>query len=455
MARRWHTHASECNQGRRGTALDVLEVLRLVVHEAAMLRRHRLWLLCLSIACTGCMFRELGRNLEVRGHYAVLRGEVAVDPPRASSVVVVAYSGDPGAERVVDAFVLARPGPYFFVLPGGTYRIAAFEDVRGDLSYDPDADPAALLRAGAPLEAEGGQTLAGLDLTLRRDAADTLPFRYAADEREKGPRELFDSHIGDVVGIDDPRFSDQHAEDGLWRPAQFVFDVGPGIYLLEPYDPDKEPVLFIHGALGHPGVWREMIDRLDRSRFQPWLAYYPTAARLEVAAQAIDRWMQRLYVEHRFTHFAVVAHSMGGLVARAFLNRLLDAHGEQSPAVVRLFISLSTPWQGHEAAGRGVERAPVVAPSWYDMAPGSLFLEALLAHPLPPSVGYDLLFTYGDSSPLLGDANDGAVTLNSQLDPRAQQQAKRMYGFDVGHGAILRSPQAAAVVNGLLAADGG
>jgi hypothetical protein len=107
---------------------------------------------------------------------------------------------------------------------------------------------------------------------------------------------------------------------------------------------------------------------------------------------------------------------------------------------------MSTPWQGHAGAGRGVEKAPVVAPSWYDMAPGSEFLQALLKDPLPPDLPFYLLFTFGDGSALMGGANDGAVMLASQLDERAQRQATRHQGFDVGHGAILRSPAAAAEV---------
>jgi pimeloyl-ACP methyl ester carboxylesterase len=155
--------------------------------------------------------------------------------------------------------------------------------------------------------------------------------------------------------------------------------------------------------------------------------------------------MQRLWVRYGYSRVVVVAHSMGGLVARAFVNRA------RTRGDIALFVTMSTPWQGQAGAALGVEQAPVVAPSWYDMAPDSDFLQSLLAEPLPREIPFHLLFTYGDPSALIRGANDGAVTLSSQLDDRAQHQAVQVYGFDVGHGAILRSPAAAAELNRILA----
>src|SRR6185295_7947075 len=119
--------------------------------------------------------------------------------------------------------------------------------------------------------------------------------------------------------------------------------------------PKKVPVLFVHGALGHPGNFTALIARLDRKQFQPWLAYYPTAVRLETTAMSLDRWMQYLYVQYQFPRLAVVAHSMGGLVARAYVNRVAAADDSRA-AGLRLFFTISTPWDGHAGAQRGVDR---------------------------------------------------------------------------------------------------
>ena len=92
---------------------------------------------------------------------------------------------------------------------------------------------------------------------------------------------------------------------------------------------------------------------------------------------ALDRWMKQLYVRHRHRRLAVVAHSMGRLITRAFINRVVAA-GDGRAVGLRLFVSVSTPWDGSELAQLAVDRSPVVAPSWYDVAPRSPFLRSLL-----------------------------------------------------------------------------
>src|SRR5262249_8365424 len=161
-------------------------------------------------------------------------------------------------------------------------------------------------------------------------------------------------------------FSRDNARIGLWRPVDFLFDVGVGIYFLEPCDDEKIPILFIHGALGSPANWRSIVKGLDRTRFQPWFAYYPTALPLDATGTAIHRWVQRLSLSCHFSRLLVVAHSMGGLVGRAFINDTLRDRGGGIADTVRLFVTLSTPWQGHAKAALGVQQAPTVAPSWYD-----------------------------------------------------------------------------------------
>jgi pimeloyl-ACP methyl ester carboxylesterase len=205
-------------------------------------------------------------------------------------------------------------------------------------------------------------------------------------------------------------------------------------------------VLFVHGALGHPRNFATLISRLDRNRFQPWLVFYPTAVRLSTTAAAMDRWMQYLYAQHQYPRLVVVAHSMGGLVARAFINRVIEAKDGRAEGM-RLFFTMSTPWDGHASAQSGVDRAPVVAPSWYDMAPGSPFVRALLDPPLPPAIPHDLLFSYAGGARRMREANDGTVTVASQLDMRMQSRARRVLGFNETHTSILENIEVSALLN--------
>ena len=291
-----------------------------------------------------------------------------------------------------------------------------------------------------------------LDPVALLERLDADAIRAELDELYNREAALPAARIGELARIDDPRFSDENARRGLWQPLDFLFQVGAGVYFIEPYDPRKIPVLFVHGAGGHPGNWTDLIAKLDRDRFQPWLVYYPTALSLEKSAISLDRWVQYLYVQHRYPRMAVIAHSMGGLVARAFINRVIAARDGRAEGL-RLFITISTPWDGHRAAQSGVNRAPVVAPSWYDMAPGSPFLRSLLEPELPPTITFDLLFSYAGRFRLgVRGANDGVVTLASQLDLRAQAQAGRVRGFDETHTTILQSSDVADLMNAQLAA---
>jgi len=52
---------------------------------------------------------------------------------------------------------------------------------------------------------------------------------------------------GEVVGLDEDRFTVEKGREGLFTPVQSALLNGYGIFFLEPYDPKKVPVLFVHG----------------------------------------------------------------------------------------------------------------------------------------------------------------------------------------------------------------
>jgi pimeloyl-ACP methyl ester carboxylesterase len=166
----------------------------------------------------------------------------------------------------------------------------------------------------------------------------------------------------------------------------------------------------------------------------------------------MNRWMQVLRDRCGFRRLIVVAHSMGGLVARAFIER---AAGGLVPAIggIDTFVSISTPWGGHTAAALGVEHAPAVVPAWRDISPGSPFLETLMGTPLPRGMRYYLFFGFGGGggSRFVPGANDGVVTVASELDQRAQLAAIKLFGYDDTHRGILNDEAVAAQLNALLA----
>jgi pimeloyl-ACP methyl ester carboxylesterase len=101
-----------------------------------------------------------------------------------------------------------------------------------------------------------------------------------------------------------------------------------GIYMFEPYQPGKIPVLMVHGLLSSPLTWTTMFNDLRadpflREHFQFWFYLYPTGnTYLTTAAdlrQNLARLRDELDPERRdpvLDQMVFVAHSMGGLVSQ-------------------------------------------------------------------------------------------------------------------------------------------
>jgi pimeloyl-ACP methyl ester carboxylesterase len=105
-----------------------------------------------------------------------------------------------------------------------------------------------------------------------------------------------------------------------------------GIYLIHPYDPNKIPILFIHGLLSSPISWQNLTNDLCSDpkvleHYQPWFFLYPTgqpilesAAELREDLQATQRQFDPGGTAIASHHVVVVAHSMGGLLGRTFVS---------------------------------------------------------------------------------------------------------------------------------------
>jgi pimeloyl-ACP methyl ester carboxylesterase len=242
---------------------------------------------------------------------------------------------------------------------------------------------------------------------------------------------------GAISLLDEERFSRRAASEGLWHPQRFIERANPGIWFLEPYDPRRMPVLFVHGYDGSPRDFASLIARLDPTRFQAWVYNYPSGLRLAMLAGHLESALLQLQLRYRFGCVSIVAHSMGGLVARGFLLRSATA---ERPQCVPLFISISTPWAGSRAAALGARWAPGLVSTWRDIAPDSLYLQSLFTVPLPERTRYCLVFT----------ADDRTVPIASQLGRPAWQEATQVIGYNATHVGVLRDAVTAASLLRLL-----
>lgn len=401
-----------------------------------------------------CSLLALRKNLQEIQKFATVGGAVDSGAPAGTPTVVVLMRSD--GSDVIDSFVLGPMGKYFFVAPAGSYRIAAFVDPDRNLTFDPATERGMWYGAPEVLTLAGGQVMANIDLRFTAPKVVALQQPLTApDLGKRGTHDLPDINLGTVVSADDSRFSAENGQLGMWQPVDFALRQLPGIYFLEPFDPDKIPVLFVHGVGGFPSQFATLISRMDRKHFQPWLLFYPSGVRLDTVGHAGIRWISGLALKYPFTHLIVIAHSMGGLASRSMINQWVENSGDKRTVQLDAYITMSTPWGGHASAASGVERAPEVIPVWYDLAPGSNFIASLFKTNLPPETRYYLFFSYEGGSAMqasmTGGANDGVVAVSSELRFEAQESAVRMWGIPESHDGILQSKATSDHINRILA----
>ena len=397
----------------------------------------------LWIITAGCAMVKL--NEEVRESLAstVLVGQVASAVPEKGVIVVAAYSVNEGERKIAHFTVLHEAGEYELMVAAGSYYVCAYQDQNSNLVYDAGEPAGQYGDPGLVTAPTGGVVLEiNFEITEKGRPIDLPPgFEISPDN----PRRLSSRQAGAVVALDDERFCPENGSKGFWEPIDFFKRLGGNIYFLEEYDPEKIPILFIHGAAGTPKGWAYFIDHLDRKRFQPWLFYYPTGSRLKSMSYLLFWKLYNLQLKYKFDTLFITAHSMGGLVARSFI---MD-YGRNAP-YVKLFIALATPWGGDRMAEYGVKQSPAVIPCWIDMQPQGEFLQSLYREKLPPTVSF-YMFTglRGSRNPFRSN-NDGTITLASLMDLRPQTEAKMSYAFNEDHVSIVESPAAVAQFNTII-----
>jgi pimeloyl-ACP methyl ester carboxylesterase len=409
------------------------------------MRSRRLFLaLAVALGLAGCTLFRAADDIKEFAQAATIVG--TVDAPEAAThpLVLGLFRDEDGKKSLATYYVRWGPGPFRFTVPAGRYHVFAFEDRNENLRYD-EGEPVYYVGARqAPLAADAGKRL-----DVGRIALSTAVPEGIAEARAAARRDLAASpdlsrfHRGTIVTWDDPRFRREAAEEGMWTPLDAFEKYGAGIFFFEPYDPKRVPVVFVHGINGTAADFRTIIDSLDRTRFQAWVFQYPSGLRLNLLSDFLVRILDELRLRYSFDRYVIVAHSMGGLVSRGAVNNIVQRAG---PLPIALYVTISTPWDGHEAAEMGTKYSPVVLPVWVDMSPGSAYLQSLFRKPLPDSLPYYLFFGYQG-----GSGTDGTVSLKSVLDLSAQDQSLRVVGFPDNHMSILSDRSVIDRLNALLA----
>ncbi|RKY07908.1 MAG: hypothetical protein DRP56_04965, partial [Planctomycetota bacterium] len=109
-----------------------------------------------------------------------------------------------------------------------------------------------------------------------------------------------------------------------------------GIYMLEPINLKKTPVLLVHGLMSSPKTWVEMLNDLRgqkeiRENYQFWFFSYPTGFPVPYSGSVLRKQLQEIYSEYDpqrqnpyFKNMLLVGHSMGGLLSRTMIQDSQD-----------------------------------------------------------------------------------------------------------------------------------
>ncbi len=127
--------------------------------------------------------------------------------------------------------------------------------------------------------------------------------------------------------LDSPEFRQRNrATEGLLDPNGT--QNRRGLYMIEPYDPERIPVVMVHGLWSSPLTWMDMFNDLRsypevRSRYQFWFYLYPSGQPFWLSATQLRRDLAEMRdtIDRQRNHamldqMVLVGHSMGGLVSR-------------------------------------------------------------------------------------------------------------------------------------------
>lgn len=104
---------------------------------------------------------------------------------------------------------------------------------------------------------------------------------------------------------------------------------------LQPFDPDKRPLVLVHGLMTTPQMWNQLVRELlaepmVRKHYQIWFFYYPTAQPVPLSALQLRQELDQAVQHHGLKQpMVLVGYSMGGVLARAQVAGLDVRAGEQ------------------------------------------------------------------------------------------------------------------------------
>ena len=203
-----------------------------------------------------------------------------------------------------------------------------------------------------------------------------------------------------------------------------------GLKLPANFDPDRPLVVLIHGLDSHSGVWWSMAQMLEAEHYQVGYFGFPSDGPIQDDANRLADEMAALHAAFPRARVDVIAHSMGGLIARAYIE------GDRYTQPIDHFIALGppnhgSPWTRERFLLEANEQYWLWrlnkdwSPIWMftdghgeaadDLKPDSKFLTALNDRPRRRGVKYTIVM--GDHH-VLSRVGEGAMGIMASCLPR-------------------------------------
>ncbi len=354
---------------------------------------------------------------------------------RDAPLFVVALGLSEDEPEVVAVMPVGSAGSYGLYLPAAKYKLIAFVDKNSDALLQA-SEIVGERRELVTLYADGPSAQFDMDLIVPGKAPPNVE-KLLQENIDLG--DLTEPNLAVARDLTDARFAPEEGTLGLINPNAFLQKHPLVQFVREPDFTDERPVVvMVHGIDGTPSVFAKLTADMG-NRFQSWYFYYPSGARLPESAEVLNHLFFSGQFLPRMPRAALVAHSMGGLVSRAALNRhkALKEQAPYAPTPVPLYVSFVTPYGGVEEANIGIRTSPFRVPSWIDVASGSEFQKELFA-PLEDGTTFHLISGNSEKK------SDGTILLSSQQAPLAVKQAASVSTFPQSHVGIMSDPKALA-----------
>ncbi|MFA0540876.1 lipase family alpha/beta hydrolase [Vibrio sp. 10N.222.52.B7] len=383
--------------------------------------------LLLSSLLSGCgNFRNLSNEIEaidsITNQYMI-----TLNQPASGSAVVIEQIKDINKSEVDGYDGIIDSDSIHLHVSNNIHYLLIFEDKNQDLTLQADEAFSVI-----NLRDHQDRPTIEVSLTVNESEAPRAFVDRSLSSLLKIELDLID--IGTVVSLEAPPFDRKNGKLGMWQPLTFLLEDNAGLYFLSEFDPNKIPILFVHGINATALNFAPLIEKVDQSKYQIWVFNYPSGLSLALNSKGLNNLMHTVLTEYKIQQLHVVAHSMGGLVAT---NSLRQCRIGQLCDFVSSVATISSPFGGVESAKQGVEYSPVVMPAWVDLNPDGKFIADLLIDSSKIHIPHFLAFGYNSGDLFNTNSNDGVINLSSQLSRPAQLHASQILGYNETHLSFL------------------